>query len=232
MSLNTRAVPDGPNGLLLVDKPVGITSFDIIRCLRRQTGIHKIGHAGTLDPMASGLMLMLVGRATKQAGHFSKLDKTYEAEVTLGATSVTGDREGELTPGSGRRPTWDELEATLQEFTGIITQQPSQYSAIKVGGVRAYKLARQGKAVDMPSRRVTVYALRLLGYDYPVVRFEVEVSSGTYIRTLAQDIGTALGTGAYLSVLRRTQVGQFRLAQANTLDTISSDNLVDCLIIV
>ena len=212
-----------PSGLLLIDKPAGITSFDIIRTLRRTTGVRKIGHAGTLDPAATGLMLMLFGSATKQASQLSGLEKTYVAEMTLGATSATGDREGELTMVSDRQPTQDEIEATLQRFVGEITQTPSQYSAIKVGGVRAYKLARAGKDVTMPPRQVTVYDIKLLEYSYPKVRFEAKVSSGTYIRTLAEDIGHNLNTGAYLSALRRTSVGAYRVDNAHILETLTGD---------
>jgi tRNA pseudouridine55 synthase len=213
-----------PSGLLLIDKPAGITSFDIIRKLRQATGVRKIGHAGTLDPAATGLMLMLFGTATKQASKLSGLDKTYMAEMTLGVTSTTGDREGELTAASERQPMQEEVEAALRHFVGDITQTPSQYSAIKVGGVRAYKLARAGKDVTMPRRQVTVYDIKLLDYGYPIVRFEAKVSSGTYIRSLAEDIGQELTTGAYLSALQRTQVGDYQLSQASPLDAIGSAN--------
>jgi tRNA pseudouridine55 synthase len=219
-----------PSGLLLIDKPAGITSFDIIRQLRRQTGVRKIGHAGTLDPAATGLMVMLFGAACKQASRFSGLDKTYIAEMTLGATSSTGDREGELTAVSERQPTKDEVVAALQRFVGDITQTPSQYSAIKVGGVRAYKLAREGKTVEMPPRQVTIHLIELLDYTYLIARFEVRVSSGTYIRTLAADIGQALHTGAYLSALQRTSIGDFSLSQANNLDSITTANLATSLL--
>jgi tRNA pseudouridine55 synthase len=202
------------NGLLLVNKPVGITSFDVIRQLRRLTGVKKIGHAGTLDPLASGLMLMLFGTACKQAQTFSKLDKTYLGELTLGFTSTTGDAEGEKLVGSGRVPTLAEIEGAAQQFKGEITQTPSQYSAIKINGTEAYKLARAGKTVEMPSRQVTINALRIVTYDYPKVTFIADVSSGTYIRSLAADIGEVLGTGAYLSGLQRTVVGEYQLAQA------------------
>lgn len=216
----------GPSGLLLIDKPSSISSFDIIRRLRRQTNVRKIGHAGTLDPFATGLMIMLLGSATKQAGHFSGLDKTYLAEMTLGATSATGDREGEKTPVSGRQPTLQGVTAALKRFEGDIMQTPPAYSAIKVNGVRAYKLARQGKTITMPPREVTVYEIKLLDYDYPVVRFEANVSSGTYVRTLAQDIGEELKTGAYLSELQRTRIGDFAVAQAHALDSVDSTNFI------
>lgn len=219
-----------PSGLLLIDKPAGITSFDIIRALRRTTDVRKIGHAGTLDPAATGLMLMLFGTATKQASTFSGLDKTYVAEMTLGATSTTGDGEGELTAVSDRQPSKEELEAALKHFVGEITQTPSQYSAIKVGGVRAYKLARAGKDVAMPPRQVTIYEVKLLDYNYPTIRFEARVSSGTYIRTLAEDIGQELTTGAYLSGLRRTSIGDYTIKESRALSDTTEANYQQYLI--
>jgi tRNA pseudouridine55 synthase len=206
------------DGLLLVNKPVGISSFDVIRVLRRQTGVRKIGHAGTLDPLASGLMLMLFGAACKQAMSLTKLDKRYEAQITLGATSSTGDAEGDKTLVSDARPDQAAVEAALKQLTGEITQTPPIYSAIKIGGQEAYKHARAGRSVEMPSRQVTVYENRLEGYRYPVVELQAKVSSGTYIRTLAEDLGRLLGTGAYLSGLVRTEVGEYQLAEALVLD--------------
>jgi tRNA pseudouridine55 synthase len=215
------------NGLLLINKPIGITSFDCIRRLRRSTGVKKIGHAGTLDPAASGLMILLFGSACKQASQFSKLDKTYVAEITLGATSTTGDREGIITPviaseARQSQPTEQELRDALAMFVGEITQTPSIYSAIKVAGKEAYKYARKGQQVEIPSRKVTVYSIKLLEYKYPIVRIEAKVSSGTYIRTLAQDIGYKIGTGAYLSALERTSIGSFSLDQVIELDSPES----------
>jgi tRNA pseudouridine55 synthase len=218
------------NGLLLVNKPTGITSFDVIRQLRRTTGLRKIGHAGTLDPQASGLMLILFGDACKQASRYSKLDKTYRAEITLGATSTTGDSEGIITPSvmairqmseKQSAPTLDVVRSTLDTFTGQITQTPSVYSAIKIKGQAAYKYARKGQAVEVPSRTVTVHGLRLTRYEYPKLEVEAKVSSGTYIRTLAEDIGKKLETGGYLSALTRTEVGEYRLAAAISLDNVS-----------
>jgi tRNA pseudouridine55 synthase len=224
------------DGLLLIDKPVGISSFDIIRSLRRtlrtrsSAGANtpdfpklKIGHTGTLDPAASGLMLMLFGSACKKAEQYSKLDKIYMAEMTLGANSSTGDREGELTSISDRVPTLEEIEAVCAEFVGEITQTPSIYSAIKINGQEAYKLARKGQAPDMPSRQVTVHSMKVLSYDYPKVTIEADVSSGTYIRTLAEDIGAKLGTGAYLTALQRTRVGDYSVEQAIGLDATSDE---------
>jgi len=219
------------NGLLLVNKPIGMSSFDVIRALRRQTGVRKIGHAGTLDPLASGLMLMLFGTACKQAERLTKLDKRYEAVARLGMTSTTGDEEGEKTPVSDHQPSQAEVEAALQRLTGKITQVPSAYSAIKINGQEAYKRMRAGEQVTMPSRQVMVHQIRLQTYDYPRVEFEALVSSGTYIRTLAQDMGELLGTGAYLTGLVRTQIGDYFLNEAIILDeaneALVSQNLRD-----
>lgn len=206
------------NGLLLVNKPIGITSFDVIRVLRHQTGVRKIGHAGTLDPLASGLMLVLFGTACKQAQGFSKLDKRYVAQITLGATSTTGDNEGEKTAVSHTAPSQEAVLEALSKFQGQITQIPSVYSAIKIDGKEAYKRARAGEKVEMPSREVTVYENSLVRYIYPIIEIDTKVSSGTYIRTLAQDLGEELGTGAYLSGLVRTEVGEYRLSDAIILD--------------
>jgi tRNA pseudouridine55 synthase len=206
------------NGLLLVNKPRGISSFDVIRRLRRITGVRKIGHAGTLDPQATGLMLILMGAACKRAAEYSKLDKRYVAEARLGAMSSTGDEEGEKTPVSDRVPTREEIEAALEPFRGNITQVPPVYSAIKIGGREAYKRARAGETVEMPARPVTVYELDVVSYDYPLVALSMKVSSGTYVRTLAQDLGERLGTGAYLSGLVRTEVGELALSDAMELE--------------
>lgn len=207
------------DGLLLVNKPAGITSFDCIRSLRRSTGVKKIGHAGTLDPAATGLMLLLFGTACKQAQQFSKLDKTYIAQIELGKNSTTGDREGELTNISERQPDQAEIERTLGLFIGEITQTPSKYSAIKIDGQEAYKRARRGEEIAMPSRQVTINAIDLITYKYPYLEISASVSSGTYIRSLAEDIGKELGTGAYLADLTRTSVGEYSLNDAINLDS-------------
>jgi tRNA pseudouridine55 synthase len=210
------------NGLLLINKPIGITSFDVIRDLRRRTGFRKIGHAGTLDPLASGLMLMLFGTGCKQAMSLTKLDKRYIADITLGANSSTGDNEGEKTVVNDHVPTRAEVEAALGKLTGEITQTPPIYSAIKINGQEAYKRARAGETVVIPSRQVTIHENKLLRYDYPTIELESHVSSGTYIRTLAEDLGGLLGTGAYLNGLVRTAVGGYQLEDALVLDEIDS----------
>jgi len=207
------------NGLLLVNKPAGISSFDCIRKLRRTTGVKKIGHAGTLDPAATGLMLILFGTACKQASTFSKLDKTYTAQIKLGQNSTTGDREGELIDVNNRVPQEDEIKRTLELFKGEITQTPSKYSAIKIDGQEAYKRARRGEEVVMPSRQVAVNSIDLISYKYPYLEISADVSSGTYIRSLAEDIGKELGTGAYLSALERTRVGEYGLDGALDLNS-------------
>lgn len=212
------------DGILLVDKPVGWTSFDVVAKIRGQIRAEytargekptkrqlKVGHAGTLDPFATGLLIILLGDATKKADEFLKLDKVYEATVRLGQTSTTGDPEGELTAVSDRQPTQEEIETALKQFVGEITQVPPVYSAIKIDGKRAYKLAREGKEVDIPSRQVTIHSIELLEYTCPEVRIRTHVSSGTYIRTLAEDIGVALEVGAYCAGLRRVTAGSFSL---------------------
>ncbi len=222
------------DGILLVDKPAGISSFGVVARVRgiikAETGQKiKVGHTGTLDPMATGLLVLVLGQYTKQAGEFSKLDKTYEAELTLGSTSTTGDREGEIVQKSTHQPALDEIQAVLNKFVGEISQVPPAYSAIKVGGQRAYKLARAGKEVVIEPRSVKIYSITDVKYEYPILRFTTEVSSGTYIRTLAEDIGQQLGTGAYLSDLRRTSVGKFDIKDGVKIDSLSRSNIENSL---
>lgn len=207
------------NGLLLVDKPVDWSSFKAVAVVRRVLGTQlghkaKVGHAGTLDPFATGLLILLTGTACKQAGSFLKLDKTYEVTAVLGAKSSTGDPEGELVATSDQKPSRAALAAALQHFVGPIMQTPPAYSAIKVGGVRAYKLARKGQPVAIEPRPVTIHQITLHEYAYPEVRFSCSVSSGTYIRTLVEDIGEQLGTGAYTTQLRRTRIGEYKITDA------------------
>jgi tRNA pseudouridine55 synthase len=177
------------NGLLLVNKPIGITSFDIIRVLRRVSGERKIGHAGTLDPLASGLMLLLFGSACKQAQSLSGLDKRYLGQITLGATSSTGDNEGEKALVSEFVPDLAAVTKVVTRLQGELTQTPSQYSAIKINGKEAYKYARSGEVVAMPSRQITVHESKVIFYGYPIIELDTKVSSGTYIRSLAEILG-------------------------------------------
>ncbi len=217
-------------GLLLVDKPAGWTSFDVVNYVRRiVAGVEgkkpkncKVGHTGTLDPFATGLLVLLIGKDyTRRAGELSKLDKTYEAVMELGKTSTTGDTEGDLTSISAEVPEQTAIEAALAQFIGEINQIPPAYSAIKINGVRAYKLARDGKEVIIEARKTTIYRSELIDYAYPKVSFMTEVSSGTYIRTLVEDIGAALGTGAYTAALRRTTVGKYTINDAVQIEALN-----------
>lgn len=209
---------EGQNGILLVDKPKGWTSHDVVAKLRRITGIKRIGHGGTLDPLATGLLVIGIGSATKQLERFVQGDKTYLAGITLGATSTTDDAEGELTarPVAGE-PNEEMVVPMLQKFVGTREQLPPVYSAIKTGGKKAYAEARAGREVERKPRLVTIHELETVGYQYPRLMIRVTVSKGTYIRALARDIGEALGTGGYLSALRRERVGAYSLEQAHTL---------------
>lgn len=210
------------DGILFIDKPADMTSFGVVARVRRvlsdQNGKKmKVGHCGTLDPFATGLLVLCVGKECKNAGNYTKLDKVYEATVRLGQTSSTGDPEGEITAVNDRQPSSDEVTDILKRFVGDIKQTPPAHSAIKINGQRAYHLARQGKEVDMPERTVRIHSLDIVEYQYPNLKIRTHVSSGTYIRSLAQDIGSALGTGAYCSELRRTRIADWDVQNAQSL---------------
>ncbi|HMS50565.1 MAG TPA: tRNA pseudouridine(55) synthase TruB [Candidatus Saccharibacteria bacterium] len=209
--------------VLLIDKPKTWTSFDVVAKirskLRQETGQKvKVGHAGTLDPLATGLLIILVGAATKRQDEFMKLDKVYEVSMKLGQTSTTADEEGEKTYVSDEKPTVTEIKKSVERFVGDIEQVPPIYSAIKVNGQRAYKLARQGKTLELEPRKVTIYSIDNLEYDYPNVTFSAHVSSGTYIRSLVQDIGQKLGVGAYMTDLRRVRIGDYSIDNAEMVE--------------
>lgn len=211
------------DSVLLIDKPAGITSFGVVARVRRKLSEQlgkkaKVGHTGTLDPFATGLMIIVTGKECRNAGNYSKLDKVYEATIRLGETSSTGDPEGEITPVSGEQPQLSDVQAALEQFTGEITQRPPIFSAIKINGRRAYDLARKGEVVEMPERKVMIYSLQILDYTYPELKIRVHVSSGTYIRTLADDIGKALRTGAYCSELRRTKIANYSVDDAEAIE--------------
>ncbi len=200
-----------------------MTSFGVVarvrRVLSQQAGKKvKVGHCGTLDPFATGLLIIVTGTECRNAGQYSKLDKVYEATLELGKTSTTGDPEGELSKGTDIVPTEQALAQAMQSLTGDIQQVPPIFSAIKIDGQRAYKHARAGREIVMQPRPVTVFSLELVEYVYPFVKIRTHVSSGTYIRTLAEDIGKALGTGAYLTQLRRTKIADFDIASAVPLE--------------
>ncbi|MBI3889706.1 tRNA pseudouridine(55) synthase TruB [Candidatus Saccharibacteria bacterium] len=210
------------DGIILIDKPAEMSSFGVVARVRRvlttqQQKKVKVGHTGTLDPFATGLMILVIGKECKNAGHYTKLDKVYEATIRLGQTSSTGDPEGEITDVADLHPTHEDVERAMGAFTGDIKQRPPIFSAIKINGQRAYKLARNGEEVEIPERDVTVHSLELVDYTYPEVKIRTHVSSGTYIRSLAADIGTMLGTGAYCTQLRRTSISKWKTEDAQTL---------------
>lgn len=219
------------DGIVLIDKPKGWTSFDVVAkvrgIIRRETGLKKpkVGHTGTLDPLATGLLVLVVGKYTKRVPELSKADKTYEVTMKLGEVSSTGDDEGDKTFVSDTQPLEKEVIRAVKGFVGDIEQIPPAYSAIKVNGQRAYKLARAGKEVKIEPRKVKIYEIDAIAYDYPAVRFTAKVSSGTYIRSLVEDIGKALGSGAYMSDLRRTQVGEFTIEKSKSVEIIQEKGL-------
>ena len=229
--------------IILIDKPAGISSFGVVAKVRGRLKSEfghkiKVGHTGTLDPFATGLLILLTGKMTKKSGEFLKLDKIYEATLKLGYTSTTGDPEGVITKNQAwagdaaggtpaarseastvgetvaTGPAQSKIEAHLMSFIGKITQTPPRFSAIKINGQRAYRLARKGQDFEIPSREVEIYSIEVLEYNYPILKIRVHVSSGTYIRTLAEDIGRSLGTGAYLTALRRTRIGNYDIKNA------------------
>ena len=201
--------------IILVDKPAGISSFGVVAKIRGQLKAEfghkvKVGHTGTLDPFATGLLILLSGKMTKKSNDFLKKDKVYEATMKLGFTSTTGDPEGEIIPyPNAKKPEQSQVESVLKSFIGEIDQTVPKFSAVKINGERAYKLARQGKDFATPTRKVTIYDIEILNYRYPELTIRCHVSSGTYIRTLAEDIGAKLGTGAYLTSLRRTKIDHY-----------------------
>lgn len=222
--------------VILIDKPPGMTSFGVVARVRRVLSHRagkkvKVGHCGTLDPFATGLLILVTGKECRNAMRYTKLDKVYEATFRLGQTSTTGDPEGEIMPyvanskpqndiqasSISKQPDIAVVKSVLVQFVGDIKQRPPAFSAIKINGQRAYKLASSGKKVDIPERAVTIYALELLDYAYPLLKVRAHVSSGTYIRSLAADIGEALNTGAYCQELRRTQIADWQVSQAQKL---------------
>ena len=212
---------DGPDGLVVVDKPSGWTSHDVVARLRRLAGTRRVGHAGTLDPMATGVLVVGVGRATRLLGHLAAHDKDYDATIRLGVATTTDDAEGEVLSTADASDVGDAaVDVAMGAFTGDIEQVPSAVSAVKVDGVRAYVKVRAGEEVNLAPRRVHVARFELRerrGVDLDV---GVTCTTGTYIRALARDLGRALGVGAHLTALRRTRVGGITLDRARTLDQL------------
>lgn len=210
------------DGILLIDKPAEMTSFGVVARIRRVLSQEagkkvKVGHTGTLDPFATGLMILVIGKECKNAQRYSKLDKVYEATIHLGRTSSTGDPEGEITEVSDTQPLESDVQKACREFIGTISQRPPIFSALKINGQRAYKLARNGEEVEIPERQVTIYSLDVISYSYPELKIRVNVSSGTYIRSLAADIGKRLGVGAYCTQLRRLSIDIWTIDEAKQL---------------
>lgn len=203
------------NGVLVVDKPKGITSFDVVRDVRRALKVKKVGHTGTLDPMATGVLPICIGEGTKIAQFITEATKAYDAVVKLGATTDTLDAEGKVLQTRPVPPLTRELiEAAFEKFRGTFAQTPPMYSAVKIGGKRLYELARAGEEVERAARQVTVHELTLRDFSADEIQLSVHCSKGFFVRTLAAEIGQALGCGAHLCALRRTHSGPFLLAQA------------------
>ncbi|TVQ37743.1 MAG: tRNA pseudouridine(55) synthase TruB [Wenzhouxiangella sp.] len=219
--MNPAAPPPIVSGILLLDKPSGLTSNAVLGRAKRILATKKAGHTGTLDPMASGLLVLCFGEATKVSGFLLDADKAYEAEATLGVTTDSEDAEGEVIERREVPPlTRDDVESVLGSFRGPIMQVPPMHSALKYKGQRLYELARRGEEVERPARAITIHELSLTGFESPRLQLTVTCTKGTYIRSLVRDIGEALGCGAHLSALRRTLSAPFALANAHTLDEL------------
>jgi tRNA pseudouridine55 synthase len=219
--------PAGPTGVLIIDKPAGWTSMDVcasVRARLRRGGAPKrikVGHAGTLDPFATGLLVVLVGKATRRCEEFMASRKRYLGVVDLAHSSTTDDPEGDLTPVSGQRPpSADDVARAAACFEGTIMQKPPAFSALHVGGRRAYDLARQGRPPDLPARPVQVFRCALTRFEFPLVHVDIECGKGTYIRSIARDLGAALGWGGMLRELRRVASGDFTIDAARTMDSL------------
>ena len=217
-----------PDGILIINKPSDWTSFDVVAKIRNKLGIKKIGHTGTLDPMATGVLVLCLGKATKLAQKITDTDKEYVAEVTFGATSTTDDAEGEVTPFSSavKELTLDEIKTALAAFQGTILQLPPDFSAKKIGGKRAYKIARKGEKPKLEPREITINEIKILDYKWPKLSLRIDCSKGTYIRSIARDLGEKLNVGGYLTGLIRTKVGKFTLNQAITIEEADEGKII------
>jgi tRNA pseudouridine55 synthase len=211
---NDYVVKNAISGVLVVDKPIGLTSHDVVQIIRKGTRIRRAGHTGTLDPRASGVLVILLGPAVRLSEYVAASDKRYQAVIQLGSSTDTYDAEGQVLNSSPVNITEEEFVQALNGFIGEITQVPPPYSAVKVGGRKAYEMARQGEEVDLAPRTIQVYSLELLEWDPPEAVIDVYCSSGTYVRSLANDLGEKLGCGAHLVGLRRTKSGRFTLRDA------------------
>jgi len=208
--------------MLLVDKPKGLTSSRVVERIKKKFKV-KTGHTGTLDPLATGLLVVLTGKRTKSASLFLKLDKAYEVEAVLGVETDTFDSEGRVLQLSDKEVTREELEGVLKEFHGDIWQAPPSFSAKKIAGRKAYQLARKGISVDIPPKKVSIYSLELTEFRFPHFALACEVSSGFYVRSLVHDIGEKLGVGATVVEVRRTRVGPYHVEQSTGLEELLGD---------
>ena len=216
--MDSQDVKNAISGVLVVDKPVGMTSHDVVQAIRNGTGLRRAGHTGTLDPRASGVLVVLIGPAVRLSEFVSASDKRYQAIIRLGSTTDTFDADGKFTnSGETVDITEEKFEEVLGTFVGEIEQTPPPYSAVKVQGRKAYEMARHGEEVDLAPRKITVHHLEVLEWAPPEVVIDVHCSSGTYVRSLANDLGEKLGCGAYLVGLRRTKSGRFSLRDATPL---------------
>lgn len=235
-SLNVEKLPDAllKMGFLLLDKPKGITSFLCLKKLRRLSGLKRVGFLGTLDPLASGLMIFALGEATKLISYLEGGDKRYEAVVELGAVSNTYDGEGEVVVrdvGIDDRPSIDDIKKCLcDHFSGEVMQVPPKFSAIQINGKRAYDMARKGADFEMKKRKVVFHGIEVVGYEWPILRLIVDCGSGTYIRSLAHDLGKELGCGGYLRDLRRTLIREYRLEDAVTFEELEKRGIESSLV--
>jgi len=224
--LDSRSV-NSAEGIIVLDKPERLSSARAVARVKRllEKGT-KIGHAGTLDPFATGVLLLLVGKATRQCEALMDGQKVYEATVKLGANTDTDDPESaEIVRENVVRPSDQQIRDAIDKFVGVISQRPPKFSAMKIGGRRAYKLAREGKAVEIPPRNVHVDAIEMLEIAWPLVKIRVVCGRGTYIRAIARDLGELLNTGGYLTELRRTRIGEYDLSQAVTLEQLAVEGV-------
>lgn len=217
------------NGILLIDKPQNITSHDVVNFVRRRLSVKKVGHSGTLDPMATGVLVVLLGNATKLASKFTNFDKEYYSELTLGAMTDTSDAQGKIIrnfpESSYSNLKKEDFEVVLESFKGEINQVPPMFSALRFKGHRLYDLARRGIEVPREPRKIKIFELELLEFNLPKISFRVVCSKGTYIRKLSEDIGETLGCGAYQSKLRRTRVGEFKIQNTILLDDLNESHI-------